>query len=36
MTPILCVGEKLEDREAGRTAEVNETQVRERIKRYNC
>ena len=29
MTPILCVGEKLEDREAGRTAEVNETQVRE-------
>lgn len=32
MTPILCVGEKLEDREAGRTAEVNETQVREGLK----
>ena len=32
MTPILCVGEKLEDREAGRTAEENETQVREGLK----
>lgn len=29
MTPILCIGEKLEDREAGRTAEVNEKQIRE-------
>lgn len=29
MTPILCIGEKLEDREAGRTAQVNEKQIRE-------
>lgn len=29
LTPILCIGEKLEDREAGRTAEVNEKQIRE-------
>ena len=28
ITPILCVGEKLEEREAGRTAEVNSTQVK--------
>lgn len=28
MTPILCIGEKLEDREAGRTNTVNETQLR--------
>ncbi|MCI6152600.1 triose-phosphate isomerase [Fusobacterium perfoetens] len=28
MTPILCIGEKLEDREAGRTDEVNKTQIR--------
>lgn len=28
LTPILCVGEKLEDREAGRTDLVNETQVK--------
>lgn len=27
MTPILCVGEKLEDREAGRTNDVNKTQI---------
>ena len=30
ITPILCVGEKLEDREAGRTDDVNETQVKRR------
>lgn len=29
MTPILCIGEKLEDRENGRTLEVNEKQIRE-------
>lgn len=29
ITPILCVGEKLEDRENGKTLEVNEKQVRE-------
>lgn len=29
LTPILCIGEKLEDRENGRTLEVNEKQVRE-------
>lgn len=29
LIPILCIGEKLEDREAGRTAEVNEKQLRE-------
>lgn len=28
MTPILCIGEKLEDREAGKTNQVNETQLR--------
>ncbi|WP_300328414.1 triose-phosphate isomerase [Fusobacterium sp.] len=28
MTPILCIGEKLEDREAGRTNNVNKTQLR--------
>jgi len=28
MTPILCVGEKLEDREAGRTESVLETQIK--------
>lgn len=27
LTPILCVGEKLEDREAGRTNDVNKTQI---------
>lgn len=27
MTPILCIGEKLEDREAGRTNNVNKTQI---------
>lgn len=32
MTPILCIGEKLEERESGKTAEVNETQVREGLK----
>ena len=29
MTPILCIGEKLEDRENGKTAIVTETQIRE-------
>lgn len=29
MTPILCIGEKLEDREAGRTNDVNKTQINE-------
>lgn len=29
MTPILCIGEHLEDREAGKTAEVTEKQIRE-------
>ena len=29
LIPILCIGEKLEEREAGKTAEVNEKQVRE-------
>ena len=29
MTPILCIGEKLEDREGGRTAQVTEKQIRE-------
>lgn len=29
LTPILCIGEKLEDRENGRTLEVNEKQIRE-------
>ena len=29
MTPILCIGEHLEDREAGRTAKVTEKQIRE-------
>lgn len=28
MTPILCIGEKLEDREAGRTNDVNKSQLR--------
>lgn len=28
MTPILCIGEKLEDREAGRTNDINKTQLR--------
>lgn len=28
LTPILCIGEKLEDREAGRTDLVNETQIK--------
>ncbi|MGL4533713.1 MAG: triose-phosphate isomerase [Fusobacteriaceae bacterium] len=28
ITPILCVGEKLEEREAGRTSEVNSTQIK--------
>lgn len=27
MTPILCIGEKLEDRESGRTNDVNKTQI---------
>ena len=27
MTPILCIGEKLEDREAGKTNDVNKTQI---------
>lgn len=27
MTPILCIGEKLEDREVGRTNDVNKTQI---------
>ena len=27
MTPILCIGEKLEDRETGRTNDVNKTQI---------
>lgn len=29
LIPILCIGERLEEREAGRTAEVNEKQIRE-------
>ncbi|MEG1583337.1 MAG: triose-phosphate isomerase, partial [Cetobacterium sp.] len=29
ITPILCIGEKLEERESGKTMEVNEKQVRE-------
>lgn len=29
LTPILCIGEKLEERESGKTTEVNEKQVRE-------
>ncbi|MGL5001022.1 MAG: triose-phosphate isomerase [Cetobacterium sp.] len=29
LVPILCIGEKLEERESGATAEVNEKQVRE-------
>ena len=29
MTPILCIGEKLEDREGGRTAQVTKKQIRE-------
>nr|WP_307774837.1 triose-phosphate isomerase [uncultured Cetobacterium sp.] len=29
ITPILCIGEKLEERETGKTKEVNEKQVRE-------
>lgn len=29
LIPILCIGEKLEEREAGKTAEVNEKQLRE-------
>ncbi len=28
LTPILCIGEKLEDRESGRTNEVNEAQLK--------
>ena len=32
LRPILCVGEKLEDREAGRTESVVEVQVREGLK----
>lgn len=32
MLPILCIGEKLEDRESGRTAEVTETQIRGGLK----
>lgn len=28
LTPILCIGEKLEDREAGKTNEVNEKQLK--------
>lgn len=28
LTPILCIGEKLEDRESGRTNLVNETQIK--------
>lgn len=28
LTPILCIGEKLEDRESGRTNEVNEKQLK--------
>lgn len=28
LTPILCIGEKLEDREAGKTKEVNEVQLK--------
>ncbi len=33
LTPLVCVGETLEDREAGRTAEVLETQVRAALAR---
>lgn len=29
LVPILCIGEKLEERESGKTAEVNEKQVKE-------
>ena len=32
MLPILCIGEKLEEREAGKTAEVTETQIRGGLK----
>ena len=36
MLPILCIGEKLEDRESGRTAEVTETQIRGGLKGLTC
>ena len=32
MSPILCIGEKLEEREAGKTGEVTETQIRGGLK----
>ena len=32
MLPILCIGEKLEERESGKTAEVTETQIRGGLK----
>ena len=32
MLPILCIGEKLEEREAGKTGEVTETQIRGGLK----
>ena len=32
MLPILCIGEKLEERESGNTAEVTETQIRGGLK----
>ena len=32
LTPILCIGEKLEDREAGRTNIITETQIRGGLK----
>ena len=32
MLPILCIGEKIEERESGKTAEVTETQIRGGLK----
>lgn len=32
MLPILCIGEKLEERESGKTGEVTETQIRSGLK----
>ncbi|MDU1910045.1 triose-phosphate isomerase [Fusobacterium sp.] len=32
MLPILCIGEKLEERESGKTSEVTETQIRSGLK----
>lgn len=32
LTPIFCIGEKLEERESGKTLEVNERQVRKGLK----